>query len=149
MPLYEYRCAACGHELEALQKITDAPLKACPECKKRRLERLMSAPAFRLKGGGWYETDFKSDGEKKRNLVEAAERKESAAADGGKSDSAAGEGAKFDGGKNDGAKKDGAKADGTAKAASPKNGAKDGKPAAKTPSVKPAPKPSSSRRPES
>jgi putative FmdB family regulatory protein len=144
MPIYEYRCAACGHELEALQKITDAPLKACPECNKRRLERLMSAPAFRLKGGGWYETDFKSDGEKKRNLVEAAERKESAAADGGKSDGASGDGAK-----SDGAKKDGAKTDGVAKATSPKNDAKNGKPAAKTPSVKPAPKPSSSRRPES
>ena len=144
MPIYEYRCAACGHELEALQKITDAPLKACPECKKRRLERLMSAPSFRLKGGGWYETDFKSDGEKKRNLVEAAERKESAAADGVKADGASG-----DGTKSDGAKKDGAKADGAAKATSPKNGAKDGKSAAKTPSVKPAPKPSTSRRPES
>jgi putative FmdB family regulatory protein len=147
MPIYEYCCAACGHELEALQKITDAPLKVCPECKKRRLERLMSAPAFRLKGGGWYETDFKSDSEKKRNLVEAAERKDSAAAD-GKSDTAKAEGGKADA-KTDGAKKDGAKADGPAKSASQKNGAKESKSAAKEPSVKTAPKSSSSRSAES
>ena len=72
MPIYEYRCAACGHELDALQKISDAPLRKCPECGKSMLKRLMSAPAFRLKGSGWYETDFKNDGEKKRNLVETA-----------------------------------------------------------------------------
>jgi putative FmdB family regulatory protein len=146
MPIYEYCCAACGHELEALQKITDAPLKVCPECKKRRLERLMSAPAFRLKGGGWYETDFKSDSEKKRNLVEAAERKDSAAAD-GKADGAKAEGGKADA-KTDGAKKDGAKAD-AAKSASQKNGAKESKSATKEPSVKAAPKSSSSRSAES
>jgi putative FmdB family regulatory protein len=59
--------------VEALQKISEAPLKKCPECKKAKLKRLMSAPSFRLKGGGWYETDFKSDGEKKRNLVESSD----------------------------------------------------------------------------
>lgn len=74
MPIYEYRCAACGHELEALQKVSDAPLRKCPDCGKQKLERLMSAPSFRLKGSGWYETDFKSDGEKKRNLVESGDR---------------------------------------------------------------------------
>jgi putative FmdB family regulatory protein len=147
MPIYEYCCAACGHELEALQKITDAPLKVCPECKKRRLERLMSAPTFRLKGGGWYETDFKSDSEKKRNLVEAAERKDSAAAD-GKADGAKAEGGKADA-KTDGAKKDGAKADAPAKSANQKNGAKDSKSATNEPSVKAAPKSSSSRSAES
>jgi putative FmdB family regulatory protein len=73
MPIYEYRCAACGHELDALQKLADAPLKKCPECGKSKLHRLMSAPSFRLKGGGWYETDFKGDGEKKRNLVETGD----------------------------------------------------------------------------
>jgi putative FmdB family regulatory protein len=72
MPIYEYRCAACGHELDALQKISDAPLRKCPECGKSMLKRLVSAPSFRLKGSGWYETDFKNNGEKKRNLVEAA-----------------------------------------------------------------------------
>jgi putative FmdB family regulatory protein len=74
MPIYEYRCAACGHDLEALQKISDSPLRKCPSCGKSQLRRLVSAPSFRLKGGGWYETDFKGDGEKKRNLVETGAR---------------------------------------------------------------------------
>jgi len=69
MPFYEYECQACGNHHEALQKISDAPLKKCPHCGKARLKKLVSAPVFRLKGGGWYETDFKSDGEKKRNLA--------------------------------------------------------------------------------
>ena len=68
MPIYEYRCAACGHHLEALQKMTDAPLRKCPDCGKSQLKRLVSAPQFRLKGSGWYETDFKKDGDRKRNL---------------------------------------------------------------------------------
>ena len=70
MPIYEYRCGSCSHELEALQKISDSSLRKCPECGKLTLRRLISAPVFRLKGGGWYETDFKRDGDKKRNLVE-------------------------------------------------------------------------------
>jgi putative FmdB family regulatory protein len=72
MPIYEYRCGACGHQLEALQKMTDAPLRKCPECGKSQLKRLVSAPQFRLKGSGWYETDFKNKNETKRNLVEHA-----------------------------------------------------------------------------
>ena len=76
MPIYEYRCAACGHYLDALQKMSDAPLRKCPECGKSQLRRLVSAPQFRLKGSGWYETDFKGDSEKKRNLVEKAESSE-------------------------------------------------------------------------
>jgi putative FmdB family regulatory protein len=67
MPFYEYQCKSCGHELEAMQKVSDAPLKKCPHCGKSQLTRLMSAPVFRLKGGGWYETDFK-DKDKQRNL---------------------------------------------------------------------------------
>jgi putative FmdB family regulatory protein len=70
MPIYEYRCEACGHTLDALQKVADAPLSECPACGKPALKRLISAPAFRLKGSGWYETDFKSDKDKKRNLAE-------------------------------------------------------------------------------
>src|SRR5690606_21926439 len=66
------RCNACGHEVEALQKISDPALKDCPECREPSLQRLISAPAFRLKGGGWYETDFKSDKEKKRNLADSS-----------------------------------------------------------------------------
>jgi len=60
MPIYEYRCAGCGHELEALQKLADAPLKDCPSCGQSKLSKLVSAAGFRLKGSGWYATDFKS-----------------------------------------------------------------------------------------
>ena len=78
MPFYEYECSACKFYVEALQKISDEPLKQCPSCKKQTLKKLVSAPVFRLKGGGWYETDFKSDKEEKRNIAgreEAAEAK--------------------------------------------------------------------------
>lgn len=67
MPIYEYRCQSCGHELEKLQKISDPPLVDCPECGESALNKLISAAGFRLKGGGWYETDFKKDN--KRNLA--------------------------------------------------------------------------------
>lgn len=67
MPIYEYRCTECEHRLEKLQKISDAPLVDCPECGKPALTKLVSAAGFRLKGGGWYETDFKDRG--KRNLA--------------------------------------------------------------------------------
>src|SRR5690554_2887476 len=60
MPIYEYQCRECGHRLEALQKMNDAPLKTCPACQGEGLSRLVSASSFRLKGGGWYETDFKT-----------------------------------------------------------------------------------------
>jgi putative FmdB family regulatory protein len=80
MPFYEYQCQACSAQVEVLQKITDAPLKKCPECGKPRLKKLISAPVFRLKGGGWYETDFKSDGENKRNLVETEKSEDKAEA---------------------------------------------------------------------
>ena len=68
MPFYEYQCSNCGHHEEVLQAINDKPLKKCPNCGKNGLKKLMSAPVFRLKGSGWYETDFKSDKENKRNL---------------------------------------------------------------------------------
>ena len=71
MPFYEYQCKNCGHDLEAMQKISDPPLKKCPQCGKSQLQRLMSAPVFRLKGGGWYETDFKGEQDNKRNLADA------------------------------------------------------------------------------
>lgn len=69
MPFYEYQCSACGHHYEELQKVTDRPLRKCPACGRPALKRLVSAPVFRLKGGGWYETDFKNDKESKRNLA--------------------------------------------------------------------------------
>ena len=68
MPLYDYQCTACGHEMEALQKLSDAPLTDCPACNAATLNKKVTAAAFRLSGSGWYETDFKS-GDKK-NLTE-------------------------------------------------------------------------------
>ena len=59
MPIYEYRCEACGYDLEVLQKIGDAPLTQCPQCGEERLRKQLTAAGFRLKGSGWYETDFK------------------------------------------------------------------------------------------
>jgi putative FmdB family regulatory protein len=64
MPIYEYRCADCGHRLEALQRLADAPLLVCPACGKESLTKLMSAVGFHLKGSGWYATDFKHSGSK-------------------------------------------------------------------------------------
>ena len=69
MPFYEYECPSCRYYLEVMQKISDPPVKKCPSCGKSGFKRLISAPVFRLKGSGWYETDFKSDKENKRNLV--------------------------------------------------------------------------------
>jgi putative FmdB family regulatory protein len=76
MPFYEYECSNCKFYSEVMQKISDAPLTKCPSCGKSALVKLVSAPNFRLKGGGWYETDFKGDKENKRNLA-GAERDES------------------------------------------------------------------------
>lgn len=64
MPIYEYRCSACGHQKEYLQRISDAPLTDCPECGKGALVKLVSAAGFQLKGTGWYATDFKNNGVK-------------------------------------------------------------------------------------
>jgi putative FmdB family regulatory protein len=75
MPFYEYECQACKFYTEVMQKITDKPLTKCPSCGKKALKKLVSAPVFRLKGAGWYETDFKSDNENKRNLA-GAEKEE-------------------------------------------------------------------------
>jgi putative FmdB family regulatory protein len=62
MPIYEYSCGSCGHNLEAFQKMSDAPLQTCPECHKATLTKLISAAGFQLKGTGWYATDFKNKG---------------------------------------------------------------------------------------
>ncbi|HAB54883.1 MAG TPA: FmdB family transcriptional regulator [Cellvibrionales bacterium] len=61
MPIYEYQCEACHHKMEALQKMADAPLTECPACQQPALKKLISAAAFKLKGSGWYETDFKNN----------------------------------------------------------------------------------------
>lgn len=76
MPIYEYRCAECGHEMEKLQKISDPPLTECPACGKTALQKLVSAAGFRLKGGGWYETDFKSKNQK--NVAKSDSRSKAA-----------------------------------------------------------------------
>ncbi|RPG49895.1 MAG: zinc ribbon domain-containing protein [Gammaproteobacteria bacterium TMED1] len=75
MPIYEYQCEACGYKLEKLQKISDDPLKVCPSCGASKLSKLVSAAAFRLKGGGWYETDFKTTG--RRNVSDSEKSKTS------------------------------------------------------------------------
>ncbi len=88
MPIYEYRCQSCGHELEKLQRMSDAALTDCPECGKSALKRLVSAAGFRLKGAGWYETDFKKSNQ--RNLVDSGSDKSAgsgAAAESGKESS--------------------------------------------------------------
>jgi putative FmdB family regulatory protein len=72
VPIYEYQCKSCAHELEKLQRMSDDNLVDCPECDQPALKRLVSAAAFRLKGSGWYETDFKKDN--KRNLAESSNK---------------------------------------------------------------------------
>lgn len=108
MPIYEYQCAACGHVFDALQKMSDEPLRDCPECEAPELKKALSAPRFRLKGKGWYETDFKT-GDKK-NLHEVG----------------AGKGDKKD------AKDDGGKKAGDKKADAPASSKKEATPAKKT-----------------
>jgi putative FmdB family regulatory protein len=79
MPIYEYRCGACGHELEVLQKLSDEPLSVCPACEASALTKLVSAAGFQLKGSGWYVTDFKDSGKKKPEKGEKGEQSESGA----------------------------------------------------------------------
>ena len=82
MPIYEYQCQACGELTEALQKLSDAPLTRCPACGEEALRKKVSAVAFRLKGGGWYETDFKTGS--KKNLAGESDGKADGKADGKK-----------------------------------------------------------------
>ena len=141
MPFYEYQCQRCGHHLEAMQKVSDRPLKKCPKCGKPTLTRLMSAPVFRLKGGGWYETDFKSDGEGKRNL---ADKPDPAAPKDDKKDKATTEAGAKEGAPKDAAPKEAAGKEAAGKEAPGKDAApKDG--AAKN-EKKPAAAPSSASR---
>jgi putative FmdB family regulatory protein len=111
MPIYEYQCQACGELHEALQKVSDAPLQDCPVCGKPQLKKKVSAAGFRLKGGGWYETDFKTGNRK--NVAGAAEPGKDKTGDGGKSG---------DSGKSG----DGSKADTASPASSAKPGSKTG-----------------------
>ena len=85
MPIYAFECAACGHDFDRLQKLSDPDPAACPACGADAVKRQLTAPSFRLSGSGWYETDFKKDGDRKRNLAEKGEgagvAKEAAKAD--------------------------------------------------------------------
>lgn len=85
MPIYAFQCAECGHHFDRLQKLSDPDPEICPNCGKPAVKRQLTAPSFRLAGGGWYETDFKKDGDKKRNLVDGGE--------GAKASSSGGDGA--------------------------------------------------------
>ena len=71
MPIYEYRCSACGHQDEHLQKVSDAPLTVCPACGKKKYQKQLSAAGFQLKGTGWYATDFKGGSKKKTEKTES------------------------------------------------------------------------------
>jgi len=73
MPIYAFECGSCGHQFERLQRLADADPTDCPECSAAQVRRQLTAPSFRLAGAGWYETDFKKDGDKKRNLVDKGE----------------------------------------------------------------------------
>jgi len=80
MPIYEYQCKACDHEFEALQKMSEDHLTDCPECKEPELKKLISAAGFRLKGSGWYESDFKGSSASKQTTAKAAASSSSSAA---------------------------------------------------------------------
>jgi len=72
MPIYAFQCAECGHSFDRLQKLSDPDPETCPSCGAPAVKRQVTAPSFRLAGGGWYETDFKKSGDKKRNLAESS-----------------------------------------------------------------------------
>ena len=86
MPIYAFACSACGHAFDRLQKLSDPDPTACPVCAEEAVKRQLTAPSFRLSGSGWYETDFKKDGDRKRNLTEKAEGA-SGGSDAGKAES--------------------------------------------------------------
>ena len=91
MPIYEYQCTKCEHKLEALQKMSEKPLRDCPACGKSGLNKLISAASFRLKGGGWYETDFKTGNKKQLAESESATSDGSNSEKSGNSEKSAGE----------------------------------------------------------
>lgn len=127
MPIYEYACKACEHEFETIQKVSEAPLVDCPACGRADLRKKVSAVAFRLKGGGWYETDFKSGGKRNLHGEEAAARKEAGgeSGDGGQ----AKEAKEAKGGK-EAKEQGGATAAGKSGKGEGKSGSSNGKPAA-------------------
>ncbi len=87
MPIYEYRCAECGHQEEHLQKVSERPLTKCPACGKSAYKKLLTAAGFQLKGSGWYATDFKTTGKKSEKKAEAKSETKSETKPEAKSDS--------------------------------------------------------------
>lgn len=129
MPIYEYACGSCEHQFETIQRASEEPLRDCPECGETALKKLLSAPVFRLKGSGWYETDFKT--KDKRNVTDSGDGKEGGGKDANGKDSTAEAGGK-DG--NNGKPQAGAATGkgsdgGSSKAASSDTGTKSKKPA--------------------
>lgn len=122
MPIYEYRCQACGAQLEKLQKLSDPLLTECPECSRETLVKLVSASSFRLKGSGWYESDFKT-GNKKNGLGESETKSDGEGKGDAKGEGKA-EAAKADAGNADAVK--------SVKDSSEKKSSADAKPAADT-----------------
>jgi len=98
VPIYEYSCSNCKHRLDALQKMSDEVLVDCPECGQPQLKRLISAPRFRLKGQGWYETDFKKDNQRNLSTGDDKSLKAPEKTESGKSDSVKADVSKSDGG---------------------------------------------------
>ena len=121
MPIYEYQCGECDHVFDALQKMSDDPLTDCPDCGKPELRKLMSAPNFRLKGAGWYETDFKDKNQ--RNLAGGSDAKNSDAKSSKGEDSA---GKSADKSSEKGATKLGTKAEGKKSSGGKSSGASSG-----------------------
>jgi putative FmdB family regulatory protein len=96
MPIYEFECNTCGNRFDRLQKLSDPDPEICPECGKPTIKRRVTAPSFRLAGSGWYETDFKKDGDKKRNLAESAKGESKPESSSGSTESKPGETKKAD-----------------------------------------------------
>ena len=94
MPIYEYRCAACGHQQEFLQKVSDAPLTVCTKCGKETFSKLLSAAGFQLKGSGWYATDFKNKGGTRTETKGDSKGDSKGDAKGGSSEGGGGDGGK-------------------------------------------------------
>jgi len=134
MPIYEYRCSACGHELEVLQKFADPPLVTCAKCSHATLTKLVSVAGFQLKGSGWYQTDFKGSGAKPAPIGDNNAGKGESATNGSttndapKGDAAPTGAANSDSAKSEGAKSEGTKTEGKA----PATAAKTVKPSAPT-----------------
>ena len=99
MPIYAFECGSCGHAFDRLQRLADPDPDTCPQCGAQQIRRQLTAPQFRLAGSGWYETDFKKDGDKKRNLAESS-------SDAPKSEAPKSEGPKADAPKADAPKSD-------------------------------------------